>query len=314
MALVVGLDLGGTKIAGGLVTPSGRVKARESVPTPADEGPHAIIGAAAALVGTLTANASEPVAGIGIGAAGVIDPVARRVVAATSSLRDWAGTALGTDLQAATGLPVSCDNDVRVHAVGEAWLGAGREAESMLLIAAGTGIGGAFVSGGIPITGAHAAAGHFGHIPAAEAADLPCTCGRRGHLEVIASGPAVLQTYLRSAGSRPAAGSPAFPATTPDVVRLAGDGERAAVDAVTIGARALGRAVAGLVNSLDPSLVVVTGGLAGAGPIWWDPLRDAYDAELMDIVHDCRLAPATLGSDAALIGAAKLAFDERIPS
>ncbi|GAB3566199.1 ROK family protein [Spelaeicoccus albus] len=319
MTLAVGLDLGGTKIAGGLVSPSGSVSATASVPTPADDGPAAIITAAAQLVAAIAGHAREPVAGIGIGAAGVIDPVTGRVIAATSSLRNWAGTALGSDLQAATGLPVACDNDVRVHALGEAWLGAGEGAESMLLIAAGTGIGGAYVTGDGPTIGAHAAAGHFGHIPSPEAAGLPCTCGRTGHLEVIASGPAILQAYERAATAPTAPGAPTdgrftYPSTTQDVVRLAAEGDATAAEAVAAGAGALGRAVAGLVNSLDPSLVVVTGGMADAGPTWWNPLHAAFDDELMDIVRDCPLRPATLGSNAALIGAAKLVFDERARS
>lgn len=307
MTLVHGLDIGGTKIAGGLVTPSGDVVATASVPTPADDGPRAIIAAAAGLCRRLAADAprGETITGIGIGAAGVIDPVGRRVLAATSSLREWAGTDLGADLEAATGLPVSCDNDVRAHAVGEAWLGAGRGAESMLLVAAGTGIGGALVTGGRPLIGAHAASGHFGHIPVPEAAGLPCTCGREGHLEVISSGPAVLDAYVRTAGNDPAVRS------ARDVAVLAMGGERTAAGVVTTAATALGRAIAGVVNSLDPSLVVVTGGLSGAGDAWWTPLRAAYERDLMDIVRDCPLRPATLGGNAAIVGAAKLALNER---
>lgn len=307
MTLVYGLDLGGTKIAGGLVTQSGDVVATASTPTPAAEGPRAIIAAAAELCRALAADAphGEAITGVGIGSAGVIDPVSRRVLAATSSLRDWAGTDLGDDLEAATGLPVACDNDVRVHALGEAWLGAGRGASSMVLLAAGTGIGGALITGGRPLVGAHAAAGHFGHIPAPEAAGLPCTCGREGHLEVIASGPAVLEAYLRTGGSEPAL-------SAGDVARLARGGDEAALRVVRAAATALGRATAGIVNSLDPSLVVVTGGLSGAGEVWWAPLRAAYERELMDVVRGCELLPATLGGNAAIIGAAKLALDERM--
>lgn len=295
--VAIGLDLGGTKIAGGLVTHDGHLLAADAVNTPAADGPAAIIAAAAALVGSLRAD--NTVEAIGIGAAGVVDPAARRILAATSSLAGWAGTEVGADLEAATGLPVACDNDVRAHAVGEAWRGAGRGSSSMLLVAAGTGIGGAFVASGRPLIGAHAASGHFGHIPSAEAAGLPCPCGGSGHLEAIASGPAVVDTYHRNGGTLEAK-------TARDVVRLA---DRPASAAVTTSAEALGRATAGLVNSLDPAIVVVTGGLAGAGDCWWQPLRRSYSSELMGVVQDCRLVSGELGGDAAVIGAAKLAFE-----
>lgn len=301
LRMAVGLDLGGTKIAGGLVTDDGRVLESDAVATPATDGPAAIIAASARLVRSLSERAADTVDAIGIGAAGVVDPAARRVLAATGSLAGWAGTELGADLEKATGLPVACDNDVRAHAAGEAWRGAGRDSASMLLIAAGTGIGGAFVTSGRPLIGAHAASGHFGHIPSPEAAGLPCPCGSTGHLEAIASGPAVVETYRRHGGEANAK-------TARDVVRLAA-GDRPARSAVQASAAALGRAVAGFVNSLDPAIVVITGGLAAAGDVWWEPLHRSYSRELMDIVRQCPLVPGRLDGDAAVIGAAKLAFD-----
>ncbi len=136
---------------------------------------------------------------IGIGAAGVIDPVTGTVVSATESLPGWAGTDVVSELSARTDLPVRVVNDVHAHALGEAAAGASRGTRSSLLVAAGTGIGGGFITDGHLLTGRNSAAGHIGHVPSAAAAGLDCPCGGTGHVEAIASGPAILETYRRLA-------------------------------------------------------------------------------------------------------------------
>src|SRR5699024_8969971 len=134
---------------------------------------------------------------IGVGAAGVIDPVAGTVVSATESLTGWAGTRLVDELEARTRLRVRAVNDVHAHALGEAAAGASHGTDSSLLVAAGTGIGGGIIWDGRLLTGRNSAAGHIGHLPSPAAADLPCPCGGTGHVEAIASGPAILDTYRR---------------------------------------------------------------------------------------------------------------------
>src|SRR5699024_9085954 len=134
---------------------------------------------------------------IGVGAAGVIDPVAGTVVSATDSLSGWAGTHLVAELEARTQLRVRAVNDVHAHALGEAWSGASRGTDSSLLVAAGTGIGGGILWDRRLVTGRNSAAGHIGHLPAPAAAGLPCPCGATGHREAIASGPAILATHRR---------------------------------------------------------------------------------------------------------------------
>ena len=201
-------------------------------------------------------------------------------------------------------------NDVHAHNLGEHWLGASAGTDSSLLVAVGTGVGGSLILAGEPHLGARAVAGHVGHLASPYAYDdggrpLPCSCGRAGHVEAIASGPSIAALYRRIAGGDAVAGS----VSGREVAVRAAAGEPAAVRAFALGAAAAGQAVGGLANMLDPSIVVIGGGVAGAGDLWWNPFRAALSAELMDPLADLPVVPAALGTNAALVGAARFAFD-----
>jgi glucokinase len=311
MRYAVGVDLGGTKTAAGLVAADGAVLLRKEAPTPAAEGPDAVLATVIGLAAAVTADApsvltgNAPPIGVGIGAAGVVDPRTRTVLSATDTLPGWAGTRIGEEAERALGIPVAVDNDVRAHAIGEARFGAGRGRSSVLLVAAGTGVGGALIVGGAPLVGATSAAGHFGHMPAVEAQGLPCTCGRQGHVETIAAGPAIHAAYLRRGGTEPVTDARA-------VFALAEAGDPLAVSVVEIAGRALGRAIGGLLNALDPDVVVVGGGLSQTSELWWGPLREGVAAEAIDLVRERPVVPAALGTAAALAGAGSLAFDAAV--
>lgn len=162
--IALGIDIGGTKIAAGLVRSDGRILDRTTVPTPAREGSSAILDVACTTAESLLDRSPDRVVGCGIGSAGVIDPDSGTVSSATSSLADWVGTDLRGGVRRRLGLPVRVLNDVHAHAVAEARLGAGAGANRMLLLALGTGIGGALVDAGRVDRGRHGAAGHFGHL------------------------------------------------------------------------------------------------------------------------------------------------------
>ncbi|MEH0110932.1 ROK family protein [Tersicoccus sp. MR15.9] len=297
---VIGVDLGGTKLSAGLVAADGSVRHAATVPTPATAGPDAILAAMVALVRSIVAAAAAEgcsVAGLGVGAAGVIDPATGTVAAATDHLRGWAGTPVAERLAAATGLPVRVVNDVHAHGLGEARYGAGAGLAAVLLVAAGTGLGGALVLDGRVVTGARGVAGHLGHVPSPEATGLPCSCGRAGHLEAVASGTGLRDRYREGADGTDVT-------TGADVARLAAGGDPWATACLDRSAVALGRAIGGWINTVDPDVVIVTGGLAAAGPRWWDRLRQAVDAETIPAAAGCPVVPATLGPHAALVGAA----------
>jgi len=318
MTHVIGVDLGGTKTAAGVVAPSGEVLMSETIPTLNRAGGEAILDATAALITGLVEHAADAgisVSGVGIGSAGVIDASSGVVVSATDAILGWAGTALVAGLAARLPLPatnVRAVNDVHAHALGEAWLGAAAGSSSSLLVAFGTGVGGSFVLDGSPVLGHRFVGGHVGHFASPHASfdgvPLLCVCGSAGHVEAIASGPAIYESFLRLGGTVLDA------VDTRGVFALASseahDGgaaaASAAASAVELGARAAGQAVGGLINILDPETVVISGGLADAGELWWAPMEAALRQELLAPLASVPVVKAALGNTAAIVGAAKL--------
>ncbi|NHO81992.1 MULTISPECIES: ROK family protein [unclassified Micromonospora] len=298
--LVAALDIGGTKTTAALVTASGEVVGRHTAPTPGRSGAAAVLDTAAGLVEKLRADAPGVVRALGVGSAGVIDSGSGLVLSATDVLTGWAGTDLRGDLARRLGVPVTVVNDVHAHALGEARHGVAAGYDTVLYVAVGTGVGASFVLGDTVLAGAHSAAGHAGHQPSAYAGTLPCTCGGRGHLEAIAAGPALTAEYVRRTG-RPVADLRA-------VAALAADGDETARDVVRLGGTAVGSAVGGLVNVLDPAAVVIGGGVTGLGEPWWRALRDAVPAETLPALAGVPVLASTLGPDAPLLGAASLAW------
>ncbi|MFB6889794.1 ROK family protein [Kitasatospora sp. NPDC056327] len=294
---MAGVDIGGTKISAGLVTGDGTLERIVTVPTPAAEGPAAVLAAAAGAVRGL----DHDVLAVGIGSAGVIDPVGGLVRSATDALPGWAGTDLRGGLRDHLGVPVAVDNDVHAHALGEAWTGAAAGRRTVLLVAVGTGVGGSLLVDGRVHHGARAAAGHVGHIAATPAAGLPCTCGGTGHVEAVSSGPALLTAYLRRGGT-PGTGH------LSRVAAAAGAGDELAAEVLADGARALGQVIGGLANVLDPDVVLIGGGVSRCGDAWWHPLLEAVEGELLPPLRGLPVHPGALGPAAAVIGAARLGW------
>ncbi|MGW0240077.1 ROK family protein [Micromonospora chalcea] len=298
--LVAALDIGGTKTTAALVTAAGEVVGRHTAPTPGRSGAAAVLDTAAGLVEKLRADAPDVVRALGVGSAGVIDSGSGLVLSATDVLTGWAGTDLRGDLGRRLGVPVTVVNDVHAHALGEARHGVAAGYDTVLYVAVGTGVGASFVLGDTVLAGAHSAAGHAGHQPSAYAGTLACTCGGRGHLEAIAAGPALTAEYVRRTG-RPVADLRA-------VAALAAGGDETARAVVRLGGTAVGSAVGGLVNVLDPAAVVIGGGVTGLGEPWWRAVRDAVPAETLPGLAGVPVLASTLGPDAPLLGAASLAW------
>jgi len=311
--VVLALDIGGTKIAGALVTRTGRCTAMASVPTPARDGAGAILDAAAQLAGTLRASEEgNRVRGVGLAAAGVVDPTTGVVVSATDHLAGWAGTDLIEGIASrleSPGLPVRVQNDAQAHAAGEAWLGAAAGVSTALVVAVGTGIGGAVTVDGEVLTGRHGAAGHLGHLAVPAAAGLPCACGGTGHVEALASGVGLAQLHARLSGASGRSHNVAGPGVTPldgrQVATLAATGDPVALEAVRMAGAALGVAVGGVSNVVAPDVVVIAGSLTGAGEPWWTALRSAVAGELIPALAGIDVVAAELGDRAALVGAAR---------
>jgi glucokinase len=293
----VGLDIGGSKIAAAVVTPNGEIVIRTRAPTPRTGAP-AILDACRRLVIEVTA-AHRPLA-IGVASPGVVDVDRGVVISATDILPGWAGTAVGDALGCELGFPVAVDNDVRAMATGEAQHGAGRGVADAVYVSVGTGVGGAIVRKGRICRGPHATAGEIAHLLVPTTGPITCGCGRRDHVEAVASGPAIEANYARQTGR---------PLALREIAKRMQNGDADAGSSIRDAATLLGRALGGLVSAIDTARVVVGGGVAHIGNGFVAPLALALRAEVLTPLRDVAVVPAQLGTDAPLIGAAMLAFD-----
>lgn len=300
-APVLAVDVGGTKTTAAVVLPGAHVLARAGAATPAQDGPQAVLATVVHLARAVSEaaagqGAAAPVA-VGIGTAGVVDPQGRTVVAATSALAGWAGTPVADHVEDALGVPAAVLGDVQAFLAGESAAGAARGARSAVAVMAGTGIGGAVAVNGRVLRGAGGAAGHLGHIPVPGAERLPCPCGRQGHVEAVASGPAMTEAARRRLPGRRID-------DLRSVARLAHDGVPEAIAILESGGTAAGVALAGVVAALDPDVVVLGGGVLSAGPWYGGALRAAVAAHTLPLLRGVAVRHCVLGADAVLLGAA----------
>jgi glucokinase len=293
--VILAADIGGTKIAAARVHRDGGLDQPPlQIPTPAQAGPGAVLAATVDLLSRLDPSDAELVA---VASAGVIDHDGR-VIAATDSLPGWAGTPLADHLRNRLGRPAYALGDGHAFAVGEARYGVGRGHSSLLMLAIGTGIGGSYLVDGMPLLGAHAVAGHVGHLSVPEASELRCPCGRTGHLEAVGSGTGILAWYHHHGGD---------PAVTNTRDLVASSGDDLAAAALAIGAAAVGTAAGSLANVLDPDLVVIAGAIATTGARWEHPMRAAFAAAVLPALAGLPLVISTGGTSTALRGAAAYA-------
>jgi glucokinase len=306
----IGVDVGGTKTAALRVSAGGEILDGTVVPTPADDEAAILTAAEAAIADVMDGD----VVAIGVGAAGLVD--VRAGLLLSSPNLAWRNVPLAERLGTRFGLPVTVDNDATAAAWAEARFGASRKHPDSLFVGVGTGIGGGIVMGGRLIQGAHGFAGEIGHIIVQP--DGPsCGCGNRGCWEQVAGGPAISRAGRSAATEDPesgiarlAGGDPAR-VTGELVVRAATEGDPIAVRILGEVGRRLGEGIAGLVNVLDPQVVVLGGGVGEIGALVLEPLREAYLAtvEGRSDRPDVPILPAVLGNDAGAIGAALLAIE-----
>ncbi|TIC88677.1 ROK family glucokinase [Nocardioides sp. GY 10113] len=309
--LAIGIDIGGTKIAGALVDVEGEVLATDRVVSPATE-PAAIESAVAGLVASLATGVE--VQAVGVGAAGYVDAARANVLFAPNIA--WRDEPLGADLTAMTGLPVVIENDANAAAWGEFRFGAGRDVDDQLMVTVGTGVGGGIISGGRLLRGAFGAAGEIGHLCVVPDGVL-CGCGNRGCLEQYGSGSALVRDARSTAGGgsrlaaglRERAGGDPMAITGPMVTTAAREGDRFAIGLFEQLGHWLGHGIASLVEVLDPAVVVIGGGVSDAGSLLLDPLRSSFEQRLVGRGYRsvAEIRTAELGNRAGVIGAADLA-------
>lgn len=295
MSHVLAIDIGGTKLAAALVDDEGALLRSATRPTPRAD----VMSALAALVAEVS-DGGPPAEAVGVGCAGPLDLATGTV--SPVNMPSWRGFPLRDELHELTGLPTVLAGDAQCMALGEHWLGAGRGSASLLGVVVSTGIGGGLVIGGAPLLGPAGNAGHVGHMSIDPHGER-CECGGRGCVERYSSGPNLARWALANGWS---------PAGEPDARALAADaaaGHPVAVSAFERGARALAGMIASTAAAVELDTVVIGGGVSAAGAVLFEPLERALDDVAgLAFVRAVRVRPTTLGVQAGLAGAARLAW------
>lgn len=311
--LAAGVDIGGTKIAVGVVDETGEILAKVTRPTQPDD-PASIDAAIADAVRELSSE--HEVGAVGLAAAGFVSADRKTVTFAPNiawrdyPLADNVSRLLGGDL------PVVVENDANAAGWAEFVYGAGREARSMALLTVGTGLGGAIVTDGTLLRGAHGFAAEIGHIRVVPDGHL-CGCGHRGCWEQYASGSALVREARQAAVAQPeraarlleAAHGDASTIKGPHVTQLAAEGDELSIELLRWLGEWVGRGCAGLASVLDPEIFIVGGGVVDAGELLLGPAREAYEASLpaLEVRPVAPIVAAHLRNDAGIVGAAALA-------
>ncbi len=303
---VLAIDIGGTKVAAGLVEPGGRLASWAQTETPRGLEAEQLWRTLEVLCERLLAEARVDertgLAGVGCGCGGPMEWPAGRV--SPLNIPAWRSFPLRERLQERfPGSPVRLHNDAICMAVGEHWRGAGRGRRSMLGMVVSTGVGGGLVLDGRLINGPTGNAGHIGHVVVDPGGPF-CVCGGRGCLEAIARGPALV-AWAQGEGWRPGQS----PVTAKDLADDAAQGHPVGIAAMRRAGGALGIAIASATHLCDLEVVAIGGGLAQAGPLLFEPLEEALRTHVgLAYARDVPVVPAALGQSAGLIGAAALIF------
>ena len=265
---VIGVDVGGTTIAAGAMTPDGAVVVAEHVPTNRRAG-HAE-DTIAELITAVRERARRDgfeITGVGVGVPGPVDPTTGQISDHVPHVPDLAGVTLGKRLATRLGLPTFVDNDVNALALGEWMFGAGRGSRSLVVLAPGTGFGAGVVLDGRLVRGVSGFGGEFGHTPV-KFDGAPCWCGGRGCGAVYASGRGIAEAARARVARDPgaallaAAGGDPHAITAQVVFRMAEAGEPVAASVIDEACQALGAMIATIINGLNPEAIVITGGVA----------------------------------------------------
>ena len=309
MMNAVGVDVGGTKIAAGVVSPEGELLNEVRRPT-ADTRERLLSG----IAGTITeVREGYEVGGVCLAVPGYILARENKVLRA-ANLEAIEGIPLKEELGARTGLSVTVENDANAAAWGEFRFGAGRDVDHLILITLGTGVGGGVISGGVLLRGARGTGGELGHITV-QAAGPRCGCGNRGCLEALASGSAIGRRAREVAEGRPDSALGRLAAERAlageDVLDLARKGDEAALEVLREAGTWLGIGLSDFVNVFDPEVIAIGGGVSEAGDLLLEPARKELSLRSSSPSRELvEIRGATLGARSGILGAAALARGE----
>lgn len=311
---IVGIDIGGTNIKAGVLDKEGNIIYSCSIKTLADNGSEDVLNRISNLVSDMLNEnkiSKEDVAGIGMGIPGPVN-TDTGVVSFCPNMKGWENLNASKKLEELTSLAVKVGNDVNVITMGEAWIGAAKGYLNVLGLTLGTGIGGGIVVNGKLVSGVSGGAGEIGHIKVEFDGKL-CGCGQRGCWEAYASATGLQREaisrlsvnkenllYKRLNGD-------IYSVEAKDIFDCAKEGDKFSLDLVEFEIKYLSFGLSGLINTLNPEVVVVGGGISLAGNILFDKLNEALKDKVLSVgLKELKILPAKLGNNAGVVGAAAM--------
>lgn len=303
---VVGVDLGATKIAAGLVTPHNEIIKKVYTETEAGAGPPAVVERIAGCVEQLKTAlpARQHIAAIGVCCPGPLDH-RRGLVLDPPNLAGWVNVPLQKMLEERLGLPAPIEHDAKAAALGEFYFGAGRDYNDMIFIVIGTGVGAAIIINGQLYRGPTNAAGEVGHITV-DMNGPACSCGSNGCLEVFVAGPDLVDRFREAISGQ----NVAVPAQIDGsmVAQLAAQGQPQALQVFQKAGEALGTGIAAMAHMFDISAYIIGGSVAQAGDLLLAPARKAVRYRAFDSIGSrVTIVASPLGDEAAILGMAHVA-------
>lgn len=312
--VALGLDVGGTKLAGILLDKDGHILAKRAVHSRASEGSARVIDLLSKLAETLITSSPASVVGIGLSTPGIVDSQHGLIRFVTTELPGWADAPVVKTLFERFNLPVLADNDGRAAALAEHRFGTGRGVDNFVTLVLGTGVGGGIIANGQMLHGSLGGAGRLGHLSVESEGPL-CSCGNRGCLELYLSGSAFARAAERAiAGGRPSSlahypNGGVRPVSGRQVVQAAKQGDPLALEIVGQGALHLGQAIVQLARILDPERIAVGGSIAAADELLIKPAREYLEAHCPpQLGQTVEVVQAQFGRDASVVGAAILGW------
>ena len=308
MKYCFGVDIGGTTVKIGLFKTDGELVDKWEIKTRTENKGEAILpDIAESLKKKMEEKGIEAsqMSGIGIGVPAPVDD--NGVVQNTANL-GWGYKEVNREMEELTGLKVAAGNDANVAALGEMWLGAGKGQKNMIMVTLGTGVGGGVIVNGHPLVGAHGAGGEIGHLCVNYEETEHCGCGNTGCLEQYASATGIARLAKKRLAADDAASSlrDKEEISAKTVFDALKDGDKVAEEIVEEFGVYLGHAMANLAAVVDPSVIVIGGGVSKAGEILLDYVEKNFQEKAFFANKNTELVLATLGNDAGICGAAKL--------
>lgn len=309
---VIGIDLGGTKISGAISDLQGNILSQHTTPTLAQEGEEAVLNRIIEVIEKVMSDSdksSDEIKAIGIGSPGPLD--AKKGIIITTPNLPFKNFALVEPIQNKFGIHTYLDNDANVAAIGEYLFGAGKGTKNMVFVTVSTGIGGGAIINGYIYRGNTSNALEVGHTTLVE--DGPrCNCGNYGCAEALASGTAIGKRANEAIENGANTSLSNYDKVTSyEVFVEAKKGDKVAVDIIDKCLNYLGICIANIVNTFDPEMVIIGGGVSKAGDIVFDKVKEVVNKRaLQAMAEQCKIVPAGLGTDAGVIGAVALALLE----